>query len=97
MSHLAVVLCPHLDQARIDDGVHHRRQVRLFIWVVFSSQPFLDIEVAGSVERNRVLVEDVGHQDEIAIGSELIGDELCVVEAVADNVRDAVGQSIASG
>ena len=57
---------------------------------VLALHPFLDVEVAGAVERDGVAVEQVGHEDEIAIRGELVGDELGVVEAVTDHVGDAM-------
>ena len=62
----------------------------LLVWVVRPLQPLHDVEVAGAIQGDGILVEKVGHQDKVAIGSELVGDELSVVEAVADDVGDAV-------
>jgi hypothetical protein len=38
------------------------------------------------IERHGVAVEEVWHDDEVAIGGELVGDELGVDEAVAEYV-----------
>ena len=45
-----------------------------------------DIEVIRPVQRNRIAVEKIGHDDEVAIRRELVGDQLRVDELVADNV-----------
>ena len=57
--------------------------------VVLALQPLHDVEVARLVERDRVALEQVGHHDEVAIGGELVGNELGIVEAVADYVGNA--------
>ena len=81
-------LGPHLDDARIHDRVDRRRQVRNLLLAIAALQPFLEIEIAGSVEGDGVSVEEVGHEDVVAILGELVGEELCVGEVVPDHVCD---------
>lgn len=59
---------------------------------VLALHPFLDVEVARSVERDGIVVEQIGHEDEVAIGGELVGDQLGIVESVADHVGDTTPQ-----
>ena len=59
------------------------------IRVVRSPHPLHDVEVARAIERNGILVKEVGHHNKVAIGGKLVGDQLGVVEAVADHVGDA--------
>lgn len=51
-------------------------------------EPLHQIESLGWVERDGVPFKQVGHHDKVAIGGELVGDELGVVEFVADDVRE---------
>ena len=50
--------------------------------------PGAHIEVYRSIERNWVALEHIGHDDEIAIGGELVRDELGVDESVANDIGD---------
>lgn len=50
--------------------------------------PIHDVEPLWSVEGYRVIAEHVWHDDEVALCSELVGDELGVDELVADYVCD---------
>ena len=50
--------------------------------------PAREVEVAGPVQRDGVAEEDVGHVGEVAVRGELVGDQLGVLEAVADHVGD---------
>lgn len=64
--------------------------------VVFALDPFHNVKVPWAVERDRIAVEEVGHEHKVAVGGELVGDELGVDEAVADHVGDtSVSVSIA--
>ena len=85
---LAVVHSAHLDERRVDDGVDIRRQVGRFLRVVSALQPLLDVKVAWSVQWDRVATEHVRHYDEVAVGGELVGDQLGVDEFVPDHVGD---------
>lgn len=50
--------------------------------------PLGKIEIVATVQRNWVAMEKIGHECEEAIGSELVGDELSVVELVPDDVGE---------
>ena len=50
--------------------------------------PAGEVEVGGPVQRDGVAEEHVGHVGEVAVGGELVGDQLGVLEAVADDVGD---------
>lgn len=89
-THLDAILLTQLDDTAINDRINIRRGMSTLLGVVFAAQPLHDVEVGGSVELNWVAVKEIGHHDKVAIGSELIGDELHVVELVADHVGDAV-------
>jgi len=85
---LASIFRPHLDQTRVDDRIDHGRQVCDLFLIILSLYPLHDVKVARSVEWDGVAMEQVGHHDKVAVGRELVGDELCVDEAVADDVGD---------
>lgn len=63
--------------------------MRLLAWVVFSLQPLHYVEVAGAVQGDGILVEEIWHEDEVAVCCELVGDELGIIETMADYVGDA--------
>lgn len=50
-------------------------------------QPRHEVKVAGRVEGDRVAIEDVNDQCQVAVGSELVGDQLAVLPD-ADDVGD---------
>lgn len=50
--------------------------------------PLSEIKVGATVQLNWIAMEQIGHEHEEAIGSELVGDELGVVELVADDVGE---------
>ena len=81
---LAPVLRPQLDDGSVNDRVDPWRKMP-----GGSVQPFLNVEVTWAIEWDGVSVEEIGHDDEVAIGGELIGDKLGVVEFVADDVGEA--------
>lgn len=64
----------------------------LLLWVVLSIQPFHNIETVWSVQGNGIFVEEVWGQDEIAIGSKLICDQLGIDETMANDIGDAIGE-----
>ena len=57
--------------------------------MVATLQPLRNVEVAGTVKLDGILVEQVRHQNQIAIGGDLVGDELCVQELVSHDVGEA--------
>jgi hypothetical protein len=59
------------------------------IGMILAIEPFHDVEVARAVELDWVAVEEIGHHHEVAVGGELVGDQVGVVEAVANDVCDA--------
>ena len=86
---LAAQLALHVLEDLLDDGVDlFGRVARAFAAVL---QPVHDVEALGAVQGDGVAVEEVGHDDEVAVGGELVGDELGVDEAVAD---DLVGKRV---
>jgi hypothetical protein len=88
-TNLASIFRPHLDQARVDDGINDGRQVCDLFLAVLAVHPFHNVKVAWSVEWDGVAMEQVGHHDKVAVGRELVGDELGIDEAVADDVGNA--------
>ena len=65
-----------------------------------SLEPFLNIKGARSVQLENVAVEEVGHVSLVAVGSELVSDELGIEEGVADDVgqeKDGGGRVRGSG
>ena len=59
--------------------------------VILALQPCLDVEATGAVECDWVTVEEVGHQRDVAVGGEGVGDELGVGEFVAYDIGDPGG------
>jgi hypothetical protein len=85
----------HVGQRLLDDRVDGVRQVALALGPALC-QPGHDVEVAASelVELDGVALEEVGHDDPVAVGGELVGDQLGVDEGVAHYVGqddDGVG------
>lgn len=56
---------------------------------VRSLHPSLDVKVSGAIEGDRIAIEQIGHHNKVAVRSKLVGDKLCVNEAVAHDVGDA--------
>ena len=77
-----------LDDAGVDDRIDIGWKMGALLWVSLAVQPFHEVEITGSIERDWIAVEEVRHNCVIAIRSELIGVELSVVEAVADDICD---------
>ena len=86
LPYLASVLGPHLDEARVDYRVDHWRQMSNLALAVVALHPFPNVEVSRTVEGDRVGVEQIRHEYEVAIGRKLVGDELGIVEAMANHV-----------
>ena len=74
-------------QNRVDDG----GSVRDLLVVVFAHQPLGEFQASGSTNGDGVTIEEIGDQDEVAIGGELIRDQLSVVEAVAKDIGQSAG------
>jgi hypothetical protein len=77
----------HVRQSLLDDRVNGVRQVALAFGAALL-QPVHDVEALGRVELHGVALEEVGHDDVVAVGGELVGDELGVDELMADNVGE---------
>jgi hypothetical protein len=75
---LAAVFLLHLPDGGLDHGIH-------FVGRVLGA-PRRHVEVWPAVERDGVPLEHVGHDGEEAVGRELVGDELRVQEAHAQDV-----------
>jgi hypothetical protein len=63
---LAAERAAHLLEHRLDDGINIGRKVVL--------EPGHDVEVIRVVHLNWIALEEIRHDDEVAIGSELVGD-----------------------
>lgn len=50
--------------------------------------PLCEIKVGATVQLHWIAMEKIGHEHKEAVGSELVGDELSVVELVADDVGE---------
>ena len=89
----------HVCQSLLDDRVDLIGQVALAFRAALL-QPGHDVEVRRAVELHGVALEEVGHDDEVAVGGELVGDELGVDELMADHVGeddDGVGGVLGLG
>lgn len=53
------------------------------------SLPFLQVKTTTTVQWHGVTVEQVRHEDEVAIGCELIGYQLSVLKSVADHIGES--------
>lgn len=56
-------------------------------------QPLCEIKVRATVQLQWIAMEKIGHEHKEAVGSELVGDELGIVELVADDVGDTRSSS----
>lgn len=54
--------------------------------------PLVKIEVSWSVQRNRITIEKVRHQDQVAVGSKLVSDELSILKTMADNISQTIAR-----
>jgi hypothetical protein len=77
----------HVCQRLLDNRVDLVGQVALALRAALL-QPGHDVEVLGAVELDGVALEEIGHDDEVAVGGELVGDELGVDELMADHVGE---------
>lgn len=77
----------HVGDGLLDDRVDRVGQVALAFGAALL-QPGHDVEVFGPVELDGVALEEVGHDDIVAVGGELVGDELGVDELMADHVGE---------
>ena len=50
--------------------------------------PLCEIKVGATVQLHWIAMEKIGHEHKEAVGSELVGDELSVVELVADDIGE---------
>jgi hypothetical protein len=91
VAYLDTMLLSHLDDAGVDDWVNVRWVVSTLLGVILAAEPLHDIEALRTVELDWVAVEQVRHHNKVAVGSQLVGDELDIVELVADDIGDAIG------
>lgn len=77
----------HVCEGLLDDRVDGVGQVALAFRAALL-EPGHDVEVLGAVELHGVALEEVGHDDVVAVGGELVGDELGVDELMADHVGE---------
>ena len=54
--------------------------------MAITSKPLLNIEIARTVQRDWVAIKQIRHHYEVAVGSELVCDQLDVVEAMANDI-----------
>lgn len=73
-------LVAHLANNVFDDGLDMLGQMVL--------EPVHDLEALGPIQRDGVSLEQVGHDDEVAMLGELVGQKLGVDELVADHVGE---------
>jgi hypothetical protein len=69
----------HVCQGLLDDRVDGVRQVALALGSALG-QPLHDVKVSSAelVELDGVTLEKIGHDDPVAVGGELVGDQLGV-------------------
>ena len=77
----------HVRQSLLDNRVDLVGKVALALRATLL-QPSHDVEILGAVELDGVALEEIGHDDEVAVGGELVGDELGVDELMADHVGE---------
>ena len=90
MSYLGSVLLSKFDDTGIDDGINVRRVVRSLLRVEFAGEPLHDVEIGWAVQFDWVAVKEVRHHNKVAVGGELVSNQLDVVELVADDICDAM-------
>ena len=50
--------------------------------VVLAHQPFVEVQARGATNGDGITIEEIGDQDQVAIGSKLVGDQLSILEPV---------------
>lgn len=73
----------HFCQDRLDDGLDPRWQVT---W--WTLQPGHEIKVCWTIQRDGISVEQIGHDDQVAISGQLVCDQLGIDEAMANDVGE---------
>jgi hypothetical protein len=100
-ANLLRALLLHVCQSLLDDRVDGVRQVALALGAALG-QPLHDVEVSSAelVELDGVALEEVGHDGPVAVGGELVGDQLGVDQGVAHDIGkddDGVGGVLVLG
>jgi hypothetical protein len=86
-ANLLRALLLHVCQSLLDDRVDSVRQVALALGAALG-QPLHDVKVSSAelVELDGVALKKIGHDDPVAVGGELVGDQLGVDEGVAHDI-----------
>jgi hypothetical protein len=100
-TNLLRTLLLHVCQSLLDNRVDGVRQVALALGAALG-QPLHDVEVSAAelVELDGVALEEVGHDGPVAVGGELVGDQLGVDQGVAHDIGendDGVGGVLVLG
>lgn len=106
LTHLDTILLFHCFDALFNDRVYHRWKMLNLLFAVLTLHPLSNVKVSGSVQWDRITIEQIWHEDEVArhtrqilrvqsslyspICCELIGHKLSIVETMTDNIGDAV-------
>jgi hypothetical protein len=77
---LASQLASHHFQGAFYNGIYARGAM----WLT----PFRKIKVRWPIQWDGVAMEQIGHDDEVAIGGELVGDQLGIYKFVANDVGE---------
>lgn len=62
--------------------------------VVLAHQPFVEVQARGATNGDGITIEEIGDQDQVAIGGELVGDQLSILEAVAQDISQSILRSV---
>lgn len=61
--------------------------------VVLAHQPFVEVQARGATNGDGIIIEEIGDQDQVAIGGELVGDQLGILEPVAQDIGQSMSVS----
>lgn len=61
--------------------------------VVLAHQPFVEVQARGATNGDGITIEEIGDKNQVAIGGELVSDQLGILEPVAQDISQTISVS----